>query len=116
LIFTVGAAFSGTLSKQAFIFESFSALLVATALAAIKGPIEEFGWRGFAAPLLQRKFAPFWSAQVFGFIWGFWHLPAFSLSGTQQSEWSFTAFFFGCLAISVIAIALFNKTGGSILL
>jgi len=38
------------------------------------------------------------------------------LSGTQQSHWSFTAFFAGCLAISVIATALFNQSGGSILL
>ena len=47
---------------------------------------------------------------------GFWHLPAFLLSGTQQSEWSFTAFFAGCLAISVIVTALFNESKGSILL
>jgi hypothetical protein len=45
-----------------------------------------------------------------------WHLPAFLLSGTQQSEWSFTAFFAGCLAISVIVTALFNRSHGSILL
>jgi len=38
------------------------------------------------------------------------------LSGTQQSEWSFTAFFAGCLAISVIVTALFNQSHGSILL
>ncbi len=43
-------------------------------------------------------------------------MPAFLLSGTQQSEWSFTAFFAGCLAISVIATALFNRSHGSILL
>jgi hypothetical protein len=49
-------------------------------------------------------------------IWGLWHLPAFLLSGTQQSQWSFPAFFAGCLAISVIATALFNRSGGSILL
>ncbi|MFO7884797.1 MAG: hypothetical protein R6U68_08255 [Desulfobacteraceae bacterium] len=41
---------------------------------------------------------------------------AFLLSGTQQSEWSFTAFFAGCLAISVIATALFNRSRGSILI
>ena len=85
-------------------------------LAAIKGPMEEFGWRGFALPLLQTKFAPLWAGLILGAIWGLWHLPAFLLSGTQQSEWSFTAFFAGCLAISVIATALFNQSHGSILL
>ncbi len=43
-------------------------------------------------------------------------MPAFLLSGTPQSEWSFTAFFAGCLAISVIVTALFNRSHGSILL
>ncbi|MCK7511306.1 MAG: CPBP family intramembrane metalloprotease [Desulfobacterales bacterium] len=57
---------------------------------AIKGPVEEFGWRGFALPLLQRKMAPIWAGLLLGIIWGFWHLPAFLLSGTPQSAWSFT--------------------------
>ena len=53
---------------------------------------------------------------ILGSIWGLWHFPAFLLSGTQQSEWSLTAFFAGCLAISVIATALFNRSHSSILL
>ncbi len=115
LIFIAGSAIRGNLLEP-FPFSSFQGLLVALTLAAIKGPMEEFGWRGFALPLLQRKFAPLWAGLILGSIWGLWHLPAFLLSGTQQSEWSFAAFFTGCLAISVIATALFNKSRGSILL
>lgn len=116
LIFIAGSALRGNLLTEPFPFTSFPALLLALVLAAIKGPIEEFGWRGLALPLLQRKFAPIWAGLMLGSIWGLWHLPAFLLSGTQQSEWSFMAFFIGCLAISVIATALFNRSGGSILL
>jgi membrane protease YdiL (CAAX protease family) len=116
LIFIGGSALRGNLFTEPFPFASFQTLLVALVLAAIKGPIEEFGWRGFALPLLQRKFAPIWAGLILGVIWGVWHLPAFLLSGTQQSEWSFTAFFAGCLAISVIVTALFNRSYGSILL
>ena len=116
LIFIAGSALNGNLFTDPFPFASLQALLLALVLAAVKGPVEEFGWRGLALPLLQRKFAPVWAGLILGVIWGLWHLPAFLLSGTQQSEWSFTAFFAGCLAISVIATALFNRSRGSILL
>ncbi len=116
LIFIGGSALRGNLFTEPFPFTSIQALLVALVLAAFKGPIEEFGWRGLALPLLQRKFAPIWAGLILGIIWGVWHFPAFLLSGTQQSEWSFTAFFAGCLAISVIVTALFNRSHGSILL
>lgn len=116
LIFIGGSAIRGNLYSEPFPFASMQALFVGLLAAAIKGPIEEFGWRGFALPLLQRKFAPIWAGLILGVIWGSWHFPAFLLSGTQQSEWSFTAFFAGCLAISVIVTALFNRSNGSILL
>ncbi len=116
LIFIVGSALRGNLFTETFPFASLHALFVGLFVAAIKGPMEEFGWRGLALPLLQRKFTPIWAGLILGVIWGLWHFPAFLLSGTQQSEWSFTAFFAGCLAISVIVTALFNRSHGSILL
>jgi membrane protease YdiL (CAAX protease family) len=116
LIFICGSAYRGNLLAEPFPFASMQSVFAALVLAAIKGPMEEFGWRGLALPLLQTKFAPLWAGLILGVIWGLWHLPAFLLSGTQQSEWSFTVFFAGCLAISVIATALFNQSHGSILL
>ena len=115
-IFYAGAALKGTLAGNLLVFDSTGALFAALAFTAIKGPVEEFGWRGVALPLLQRKMPPFWAGLVLGAIWGLWHLPAFLLGGTQQSQWSFAPFFAGCIAISIIATALFNETRGSILL
>jgi membrane protease YdiL (CAAX protease family) len=116
LIFIGGAALKGNLYAEPFPFSSFQSLFVALVFAAIKGPVEEFGWRGLALPLMQRRLTPIWAGLILGAIWGFWHLPAFLLSGTQQSAWSFTPFFTGSVAISVIMTPLFNTSRGSILL
>jgi uncharacterized protein len=116
LVFLGGAAIRGNLFTDPFPFPSWQPLVVAMVLAAIKGPLEEFGWRGVALPILQRKMAPIAAALVLGALWGLWHLPAFLLSGTQQSQWSFGPFFLGCIALSVIVTPLFNTSGGSILL
>ena len=116
LLFFGGSALKGNLSAESFFFPSLPSLCMALLLTAIKGPVEEFGWRGFALPLLQRKLAPIWAALILGLVWGFWHLPAFLLSGTQQSAWTFAPFFAGTVAVSVIVTALFNASRGSILL
>ena len=116
LLFYCGSAMKGNLSTEPFPFSSFQALGAAMLFMAIKGPIEEFGWRGLALPLLQRKLAPIWAGLILGVIWGLWHFPAFLLSGTPQSAWSFTPFFVGSVAVSVIVTQLFNASRGSILL
>jgi uncharacterized protein len=116
VIFLAGSWYKGTLFTEPLPFSSWQALLAGLFFAAIKGPMEEFGWRGLALPLLQRKVTPLVAGLILGAIWGFWHLPAFLLSGTQQSEWSFAPFFLGCIALSVIVTQLFNASRGSILL
>jgi len=116
LIFIAGSLIKGNLSTDPFPFSTVSAFLLATFFAIIKGPVEEFGWRGLVLPLLQRKLTPFWAGLILGVIWGVWHLPAFLMSGTQQSEWSFAPFFFGCVSLSIIVTPLFNQSNGSILL
>lgn len=116
LVFYISALFKEGAYETLFPFSSVATYLLALLLMAIKGPIEEVGWRGLALPLLQRRMAPIWASLVLGFIWAFWHLPAFMLSGTPQSAWSLTPFFVGTVALSVIVTPLFNNSRGSILL
>jgi hypothetical protein len=116
LLFCGGAALKGNLFTTSFPFSSFQSLILALAVTLVIGPVEELGWRGLALPLLQRRFAPIWAGLILGAIWGFWHLPAFLLSGTPQSAWSFTPFLIGSIAISVTVTPLFNVSHGSILL
>jgi hypothetical protein len=116
LLFYAGAVWKGLGPGELVPVSAVGAYLVALALHAIKGPVEEIGWRGFMLPLLQRRMSPLWAGLVIGVIWGVWHLPAFFLSGTEHSAWSFTDFFVGTIALSLIATALFNASKGSILL
>jgi uncharacterized protein len=116
LVFHVAALFQEGPGSSLFPFDSVSACLLALMRMAVKGPVEEFGWRGLALPLLQRLMAPLWAALVLGGIWALWHLPAFLLSGTPQSAWSIAPFLVGTVALSVIVTPLFNSSGGSILL
>jgi hypothetical protein len=115
-VYFAAAAYGGALTGWASGLPGTGALLGAMAFMLVLGPVEEFGWRGFALPLLQRRMAPVWAGLVLGLIWGIWHLPAFHLAGTVQSAWDFTPFLIGSVAASVIVTSLFNASRGSILL
>lgn len=115
-VFYAGSALKGNLLTDPFPFATVQSLVTALLLGAVKGPIEEFGWRGYALPMMQRKMAPFPAALILGMLWAFWHLPAFIVSGTQQNAWSFMPFFIGTVTISLIMTALYNASRGSILL
>jgi membrane protease YdiL (CAAX protease family) len=114
LVYT-GAAVKGSITDP-FPFSPWYQVLPAMAMALFLGPIEEFGWRGLALPLLQRRFAPFWAGLILGAIWGVWHIPSFLLSGTAQSAWSFGPYLIGIIAISVILTPMFNAARGSLLI
>lgn len=79
------------------------------------GPIEEFGWRGIAQPILQRHMAPIWAGAIIGAIWGIWHLPAFFLSGTVFAGWSFLPFFIGNVTLAILVTPIFNSARGGLL-
>jgi membrane protease YdiL (CAAX protease family) len=110
-----GAAIKGTIGEP-FPFSPWTAVLPALALALFLGPIEEFGWRGVALPILQRRFAPFWAGLIIGAIIAAWHIPAFLLSGSPMSNWSFVPYFGGVVAVYVILTPFFNVSRGSLLI
>jgi membrane protease YdiL (CAAX protease family) len=114
-IFYLGAAVKGPINDP-FPFSPWFQVFPALAQLFFLGTIEEFGWRGLALPLLQRKFAPFWAGLILGIIWATWHIPSFLMSGTPQSAWSYAPYFAGVVAISVILTPLFNDSRGSLLI
>lgn len=111
-----GAALSGTVGDTPVFSPWYTALPVIAQMMFFAGTVEELGWRGVALPLLQRRFTPLTSALALGVAHAVWHLPAFALSGTIQSAWSFGPYFAGVVALSVIFTSLFNASGGSLLI
>ena len=88
-----------------------SALLL---LVLDPGPVEEIGWRGFALPLLQRHMSALAASLLLGLVWGVWHLPAFLMEGSPQSDYAFWIFVLGSMILSVVMTAVYNGTRGSI--
>ena len=79
------------------------------------GPMgEEFGWRGYALPVLQDRFGWRAASLGLGLVWGGWHLPLFFIDGTAQAHIPPALFLLSCVAMSVVFAWLVNRTAGSV--
>ena len=119
----LGAAIGGTIADP-FPFSPWHAVLPAVATGLLIGPMEEFGWRGVALPLLQRRLSPLWASLILGVIWGLWHVPSFFMDGTPQSAWEmmnnpiwpdaqpWRSYIFAVIAVAVVLLnrkAMFSR-------
>jgi uncharacterized protein len=110
-----GALLNGTPITGLLNLSPFGEILSMSVFMLFLGPVEEFGWRGVALPLMQRLTAPVWAGVIVGFIWAFWHLPAFFVGGTPQSACAVLPFLLGVTAIAEVMAVVYNKTGGNLL-
>lgn len=115
LVFIVGSSLKSGPPLAPIPSEGAGAMFALTFVMLFLGPIEEFGWRGVAQPILQRRVAPLWAGIIIGTFWGIWHLPAFFLSGTVFAGWNFFPFFLGNITLAVLVTPIFNSARGSLL-
>lgn len=111
-----GALLNGTPITGLVVLSPFREILSMSIFMLFLGPVEEFGWRGVALPLMQRVMAPVWAGMIVGLVWAVWHLPAFFVGGTPQSAWAVLPFLIGVTAVGVVMAVVYNKTGGNLLL
>lgn len=100
------------------VFRPAEVVMRTTGLMLLLVPLEEIGWRGYALPILQRRYTPLISSVILGSIWALWHFPlAWATVGYQRTEnpWSYMAWFFiTIIPVSCLATWVFNRTGESI--
>lgn len=77
---------------------------------------EEFGWRGFALPLLQNLYTPWLSTLILGVLWSLWHLPLFFMVGTVQSSLPLWQFMLQNTLMAYFYTHVYNQTKGSMIL
>ncbi len=114
-VFAIGSLIKGGALFAPLPPEGVTAMVAVSLMMLFLGPIEEFGWRGVAQPILQRHMAPHWAGMVIGTIWGIWHLPAIFLAGTVFAGWNFFPFLVGNITLAVLVTPLFNASRGSLL-
>jgi membrane protease YdiL (CAAX protease family) len=84
------------------------------------GPMEEFGWRGYAQDRLQERWRWPVASFVLGIAWSLWHLPLFVFKDTYQynlglGSLSFWLFMIGVVPLSVVVGWTFHNTARSTL-
>ena len=83
------------------LFVAVPVLWATTAYVALDpGPIgEEPGWRGYAMPRLLLLMHPILAGLILGVLWGVWHLPAFLIAESAQSEGGLSFIWF-CVSLA----------------
>ncbi len=102
----------------------YQILPTAVVLTILAGLGEEFGWRGFLIPRLQKRHSALIASLIIGIAHSAWHLPLFLVEGTAQYDWAREVGLpLAVLGYSVFVIAwaiqmtwVFNNTRGSVLL
>lgn len=112
----VHIALGGAIAPSPAVGHVLLAVVIFGQMLLLGGPLgEEFGWRGYALPVLQERYSWRVASLILGVVWGAWHLPLFYIADTTQRHIPFGLFMVNTIALSVLFAWLFNHTRGSVL-
>jgi uncharacterized protein len=86
-------------------------------MTLLTGPTgEEPGWRGFALPRMLQRYRPLQAGLLLGFIWSFWHIPLWLISGfTGYDLLAYILFFnIGIVSLNLLMTWIYRKTSYSL--
>lgn len=72
---------------------------------------EEYGWRYYLQPKMQKRFGPRRGVLLLGLLWGFWHLPLnLFYYSTETSLQSFVGQIITCITLGIFFAWAYLKT------
>ncbi len=109
-------ALGGTIPPSPIYGHVLMAIVNFGLILLLGGPLgEEFGWRGYALPILQKRYGWRIAGLFLGIVWGAWHLPLFYIANTSQAHIPVVLFVVSTVAMSVLFAWLANRTAGSLI-
>jgi membrane protease YdiL (CAAX protease family) len=105
------------LGRQSLVWLTLPGALPFAIGAAIVPPLgEEFGWRGFAQPRLQRRIGALWAALIIGALWSTWHLWPLVVPGGAKLflPSDVVQTYIRLISTAVIYAWIYNSTQGSL--
>ncbi len=109
----------GNLPSFAFLRQEWYLIPAVFLITLLGGPLgEEFGWRGFALPHLQRRRGALAASLILGTVWAFWHLPLFFQPDSIHAQIGIKflpVYLLGEIVLASVMTWVYNETGGSLL-
>ena len=110
------AAMGGAIPPSPATGNLWLSALIFGQILLLGGPVaEEFGWRGYALPVLTHRIGWRWASLAVGGVWALWHLPLFFIPGMAQANMPTALFMASTVALSVVFARLSVNTRFSVL-
>ena len=73
---------------------------------------EEYGWRFYLQPYLQKRYGMFKGVVILGLVWGIWHLPLNVMFYSKDNTWmySLAGQIIFCVGFAVLLACMYNAT------